>query len=100
MSTSASTAPAEPSAKRPRSHVPSSALAKAIAFDDAMMAVTLTDGRVISVPLAWFPTLRDASAEQRGRYVIGGGGVALHWPDLDEDLSVAGLLAGGDPRST
>ncbi len=98
MSTSASTrASAAPIADR-RSYIPTSALAKVVAFDDAMMAVTLTDGRVVSVPLAWFPALRDASAEQRNAYV-GGGGVALHWPGLDEDLSVAGLLAGADPRS-
>ena len=65
-----------------------------------MMQVALTDGRVLSVPLQWFPALRHASREQLDRYEIAGGGISLHWPDLDEDLSVAGLMAGADCRST
>jgi len=79
-----------------RAYVPTSALAASVTFDDDMMRVALQDGRVISVPLVWFPTLRGATPEQRLRYEIGGGGVGLHWPELDEDLSVAGLLAGAD----
>ena len=63
------------------------------------MHVHLTDGRVISVPLAWSPRLLSASIEQRNNYEIGAGGRGLHWPDLDEDLSLAGLLAGGDQRA-
>jgi len=51
------------------------------------------------VPLLWFPVLSKATAEQRARYEIGGGGISLHWPDLDEDLSIAGLMAGMDWRS-
>ncbi|MEO6810930.1 MAG: DUF2442 domain-containing protein [Isosphaeraceae bacterium] len=43
--------------------------------------------------------MRDATPEQRTRYEIGGGGIGLHWPDLDEDLSIAGLMAGVDVRS-
>jgi hypothetical protein len=88
--------------KRPkpqRSYVPVTALAKAVEFDDAMMRVTFTDGRVLGVPLVWFPVLRRATPEQRARYEIGGGGISLHWPELDEDLSVAGLMAGVDERS-
>ncbi len=61
--------------------------------------VTFTDGRILSVPLAWFPTLRAATPAQRMRYEIGGGGISLHWPDLDEDLSIAGLMAGVDRES-
>jgi hypothetical protein len=80
--------------KRKRSFVPTTALARSVEFDDEMMHVTLTDGRVLSVPLIWIPTLRKASTEQRARYEIGGGGVGLHWEDLDEDLSIAGLMAG------
>jgi hypothetical protein len=64
-----------------------------------MMKVTLTDGRVLCVPLVWFPTLHQASPEERANLEIGGGGIRLHWPDLDEDLSVAGLMAGADLRS-
>ena len=88
MSTSAST-----KSRRQRAYVPSTALAKSVEFDDVMMRVTFTDGRVLCVPLAWFPSLHAATPEQRDRYEIGGGGVGLHWPDLDEDLSIAGLMA-------
>lgn len=79
-----------------RAYVPTSALARAVEFSDEMMHVHLTDGRVISVPILWFPTLREASPEQRAQYEIGAGGHGLHWPELDEDLSVAGLMAGVD----
>jgi hypothetical protein len=82
-----------------RAYVPTSALAKALRFKNGMMHVHLQDGRVISVPLAWFPRLEEATASQREHYEIGGGGVSLHWPDVDEDLSVAGFLAGADWRA-
>jgi hypothetical protein len=59
-----------------------------------MMWVQLVDGRVIGVPLAWFPRLLRASPERRLRFEISGGGQGLHWDELDEDISVAGLLAG------
>ena len=85
--------------RKRRGHVPTSALAKSVEFDDVSMSVRLMDGRTLTVPLMWFPTLHQATAEQRSHYEIGGGGVGLHWPELDEDLSVAGLLAGADPRS-
>jgi hypothetical protein len=58
------------------------------------MCVALADGRRISVPLAWYPRLLRATSEQRARYQLLGEGVGIHWPDLDEDLSVAGLLRG------
>jgi hypothetical protein len=70
-----------------------------VAFDAHMMHVTLMDGRVLSVPLAWFPVLRRATPKQRKRCKIGGRGISLHWPELDEDLSIAGLMAGVDTRS-
>lgn len=82
-----------------RSFVPSTALAKCVDFDADMMRVHFTDGRILAVPLAWFPTLSAATAAQRNQYEIGGGGVSLHWPDIDKDLSVAGLMAGVDTRS-
>lgn len=77
-----------------RSYRPTTALAQSVAFADDMMQVTLTDGRVIGVPIAWFPVLQSATEEERLNVSIGGGGYGLHWPDLDEDLSIAGLLAG------
>jgi hypothetical protein len=76
--------------------VPTSALAKEVRFADDMMQVSLTDGRILGVPVIWFPLLNEATPEQRERYEIGGGGISLHWPEIDEDLSVASLLAGGD----
>ena len=94
MSTSANI-----NSKRTRAFVPTSALAKSLSFDDAMMHVTFFDGRILSVPLAWFPLLRNATPEQRANYEIGGGGIGLHWENLDEDLSIAGLLAGVDWRT-
>lgn len=69
------------------------ALATRVCFDAETMHVFLADGRVVSVPLEWFPKLRDATPRQRRSWRLIGGGVGLHWEDLDEDLSVAGLLA-------
>ena len=86
-------------AKSQRAYVPTTALAKSVNFDEDMMHVTLTDGRRISVPIIWFPVLLRASADQRTKYEIGSGGTSLHWPELDEDLSVAGLMAGADLQS-
>jgi len=88
--------------KTPKPHrafVPSSALAQEVSFDEHMMHIQLTDGRVLSVPIVWFPTLHQAKPAQRRKVKIGGGGIALHWPDLDEDLSIAGLMAGADTQS-
>lgn len=91
---------AESPVRSRRSYVPTTALAKSVEFDDQMMHVLFTDGRVLGVPIQWFPRLRRASHEQRQQYEIGGGGISLHWPDLDEDLSIAGLMAGVDGRSS
>jgi hypothetical protein len=102
MSTSGRKPKGSPKGKRsnlPRAYVPATALAKKVEFDDAMMHVTFADGRVLGVPLAWFPSLRKATPKQRAKVEIGGGGISLHWPALDEDLSIAGLMAGVDWRS-
>ncbi len=61
--------------------------------DDAL-SVSLRDGRVITVPLAWYPRLLAATPAQRRNWKIAGGGYGIHWPDLDEDLSTEGLLRG------
>jgi len=58
------------------------------------LVVDLKDGRSISVPLAWFPRLLHATAAERENWEWLGDGEGIHWPDLDEDLSVAGLLRG------
>jgi hypothetical protein len=75
------------------------ALATAVTFDANNMWVQLSDGRQLGVPLAYFPRLAKASAAERKKYLIGGGGVGLHWDDLDEDISVPALLAGRVDRS-
>jgi len=61
--------------------------------DDAL-SVSLRDGRVITVPLVWYPRLLNATSVQRQNWTIAGGGYGIHWPDLDEDLSTEGLLRG------
>ena len=58
------------------------------------LAVDLLDGRTIIVPLAWYPRLMDATAEQRSHWKISGAGYGIHWPEIDEDLSTEGLLRG------
>jgi len=63
-------------------------------FSPDSLSVSLMDGRVITVPLAWYPRLLHAAPEQRTHWKIAGGGYGLHWPDLDEDLSTEGLLRG------
>ena len=66
--------------------------ATAVRFDEHTMWVELSDGRTLGVPLAWFPRLLHASADARQRVEISR--IGLHWEDLDEDISIAGLLAG------
>ena len=58
------------------------------------LIVVLADGRRIAVPLTWFPRLLAASPEDRAKFEILGGGTGIHWPEIDEDLSVDGLLRG------
>src|SRR5215212_2054802 len=65
--------------------------ATSVRFDDHAMWVELSDGRTLGVPLAWFPRLLRATPERRAAYRVSGRG--LHWEELDEDISVAGLLA-------
>lgn len=72
-----------------------------LSFDTNMMWVSLSDGRKLGVPLAFFPRLLGASAEQRQRYEFSGNGTGIHWDELDEDISVEGLLLGvGDHSRT
>jgi len=58
-----------------------------------VLRVVLADGRELAVPLAWFPRLRDATPDQRSRWELIGGGIGIHWPAIDEDISVESLLA-------
>jgi hypothetical protein len=65
-----------------------------VRFDEASLIVDLMDGRTISVPLAWYPRLLHASAEERAHWEKAGAGYGVHWPVLDEDLSTEGMLRG------
>ena len=67
---------------------------KDVRFTEDTMAVDLVDGRTIIVPLAWYPRLLDSTPVQRRNWRISGAGYAIHWPDVDEDLSTEGLLRG------
>ena len=70
------------------------AKAQSVSVTADTLAVDLSDGRSISVPLAWFPRLLHGTPEERNNWRFIGGGVGVHWPDLDEDISVENLLAG------
>ena len=94
------TTSAKPNLRQYRAYVPTTAFAKAVTFDDALMHITFTDGRALSVPIIWFPLLHAALPEQRAHYELGAGGRSIHWPELDEDISVSQLLAGADTSFT
>ena len=68
--------------------------AKGVAVTDDALTVDLSDGRTISVPLAWFPRLTHGTVAERAKWTLIGAGEGIHWPDLDEDISVTSLLAG------
>lgn len=68
--------------------------AQAVRFSEDSMTVLLDDGHALSVPLTWYPRLLDGTEEERGHYELIGTGEGIHWPELDEDISVDGLLAG------
>ena len=74
-------------------------LARSIRFGEDTMWVNLEDGRQLGVPLAYFPRLLKAQPDQRESYELGGGGAAIHWEELDEDISVEGLLLGVGDRT-
>lgn len=65
-----------------------------VSVSEDTLSVDLSDGRTISVPIEWFPRLVHASPEERSRWRLIGNGHGIHWEDIDEDISVEGLLAG------
>ena len=73
---------------------PREALATRVEVSEDTLSVDLADGRTIAAPLAWYPRLAHATAEERGTWRLIGGGRGVHWPEIDEDISVANLLAG------
>lgn len=68
--------------------------AQNVSLTDDALAVELSDGRSISAPLAWYPRLLHGTAEERAEWRIVGRGEGIHWPNLDEDISIESLLAG------
>jgi len=68
--------------------------AKSVSVTDDTLSVDLTDSRTISVPVEWFPRLVHATADERMKWRLIGNGQGIHWEDIDEDISVEGLLAG------
>ncbi|MBK9246610.1 MAG: DUF2442 domain-containing protein [Ignavibacteria bacterium] len=67
---------------------------ESVQFDHTCIHVTMTDGRTISVPLSWYPRLQHATTDELNNWELCGGGYGIHWEQLDEDLSIQGLLAG------
>ena len=70
------------------------ARAQSLSVSEEALTVDLVDGRTVIVPLVWYPRLWHGSKEERNHFEIFGDGAYIHWPDLDEDLTVAGLLEG------
>ena len=70
------------------------ATAERVSVTEDSLTVHLADGRTLSVPLAWYPRLLHGSSKQRNRWRLIGRGEGIHWPDLDEDISVENLLSG------
>ena len=69
-------------------------MAQSVAVSDDSLVVQLVDGRTVSAPLAWFPRLLHGTPAERSNWRLSGKGEGIHWPDLDEDISVESLLAG------
>ncbi len=83
-----------PAERRTPPNLVTQARAQDVLITEDTLTVDLVDGRTLSVPLAWYPRLFHARAEERGNWRPIGAGEGLHWPDLDEDISVDNLLAG------
>lgn len=76
------------------SHLGKGERVKDVRFTEDTLVVDLMDGRTISVPLAWYPRLLDATEAQRANWQVSAAGYGIHWPEIDEDLSTEGLLRG------
>jgi len=69
-------------------------MATDVAVSDDALSVVLSDGRTVTAPIAWYPRLVHGTQPERQNWKFNGGGLGIHWHDLDEDISVANLLAG------
>ena len=76
------------------STVDSQAVAANARLNDDTLTIELVDGRVLSVPIAWYPRLSHGTATERNNWRLIGSGHGIHWPELDEDINVENLLAG------
>ena len=72
---------------------------KNVYFTEETISVDLMDGRIITVPLAWYPRLLNATPDQRSNWEVCGGGYGIHWDEIDEDLSTEGMLRGAPAPS-
>ncbi len=70
-----------------------------LTIEQDSFSVYFADGRSLTVPMSYFPRLMKASPEQRERFIISGGGTGIHWDEIDEDISVSGLLLGIGDRT-
>jgi hypothetical protein len=77
-----------------RKQQPIDASANYVVVSDSILSVSLNDGRTITVPLEWYPRLLAGTPAERNRWELSGQGTGIHWPDLDEDISVDGLISG------
>ena len=77
-----------------RPHSPQTDFARDVRVTNERLVVELTDGRIVSVPLDWYPRLLHGTAQERAGWELIGGGEGIHWPELDEDVSVEGILGG------
>lgn len=74
-----------------------------VTVTDDTLSVDLEDGRTVAVPIGWYPRLAHGTSEERANFQISGAGYGIHWPDLDEDIGVEGLLLGkksGESRAS
>jgi len=78
----------------------STPLAQDVKVADDALTVVLLDGRTVTVPVSWYPRLANGSPKERLNWQLLGGGHGIHWPDLDEDVSVDALLAGRPPAES
>ena len=80
--------------------IETTAIARSVRFESERMIVTLTDEREVSVPVAWYPRLSQATPAQRNNWRLIGGGEGINWPDVDEDLPVVGIVLGLKPPAS
>lgn len=67
-----------------------------VSFTNSALHLVLADGRELSAPLEWFPRLRDANTQQRNNWRLIGNGIGIHWPEVDEDISISTLIRGSE----